>query len=155
MKKTLFTNLVLSMLVMSAEAYDNAQAKKFEKFYSHMTQKACANSKLFITAQDTLKLIREEKKYLILDVRTAGENSVITLSDKNSLHIEMKDLFQKENLDKLPTDKQIIVICHSGTRGLMATIGLKQIGFKNVQVLKGGFIALAEQNTVKNAPIKP
>jgi len=155
MKKTLFTNLVLSMLVMSAEAYDNAQAKKFEKFYSHMTQKACANSKLFITAQDTLKLIREEKKYLILDVRTAGENSVITLSDKNSLHIEIKDLFQKENLDKLPTDNQIIVICHSGTRGLMATIGLKQIGFKNVQVLKGGFIALAEQNTVKNAPIKP
>ena len=154
MNKIFIKALLLTTLTLGAYAYDTTKAKNLEGFYSKMTQKVCADSKLFISAEDTLKLIREEKKYLLLDVRTAGENSVISLSDKNSLHTEIKDLFKKENLDKLPTDRPIIAICHSGTRGLMAALGLKQIGIKNVQVLKGGFISLAEKNTVKNAPLK-
>jgi len=154
MNKIITSALLFTTLTLSAQGYDATKAANLEGFYAGMTQKVCADSKLFITATDTLKLIRDNKKYLILDVRTAGENSVISISDKNSIHIEIKDLFKKENLDKLPTNLPIITICHSGTRGLMAALGLKQIGFKNVQVLKGGFIALAQDNTVKNAPIR-
>jgi rhodanese-related sulfurtransferase len=155
MNKVLVNALLLTTLTISAYGYDATKAKNLEKFYSHMTQKVCADSKLFISAEDTLKLIRDNKKHVILDVRTAGENSVISVSDKNSIHIELKDLFKKENLDKISTDVPVIVVCHSGTRAVMAAMGLKQIGFKNIQVLKGGFIALAQQDTVKNAPIKP
>jgi len=155
MKKILINTLLLTTLTITANAYDASKAKEFESFYAPMTQKMCAASKMFINAEDTLKLIREDKKYLLIDVRTAGENSVISISDKNALHIELKDLFKKENLDKIPTDIPVIMVCHSGTRGIMATMGLKQIGFKNIQVLKGGFIALAEQNTVENAPLRP
>ena len=36
----------------------------------------------------------------------------------------------------------------------MAAMGLKMIGIKNVQVLKGGIVALAGADTTKNAPLK-
>ncbi|HHC11000.1 MAG TPA: rhodanese-like domain-containing protein, partial [Campylobacterales bacterium] len=78
---------------------------------------------------------------------------VIALSGKNSIHIPIEKLFQKENLDKLSTDKPIVVVCHSGTRATLAGIGLKRVGFKQVHILKGGLIALAKANNPKNAPI--
>lgn len=154
MIKLLSLSLLSATLTISALAYDVAKASENEKFYSHFTQKACADSKLFINAEDTLKLIRDDGEYLLLDVRSNGEASVFALGGKNAVQIPLEDLFKKENLDKLPANKQIIAICHSGTRGLMAAMGLKQIGIKNVQVLQGGFIALAEANTPKNAPLK-
>lgn len=154
MKKTTLSLLLVATLSFTAEAYDKDQAQNLAKFYSGFNQKAIADSKLFIKAPDMLKLMREKKEYLLLDVRTAGEHSVLALSDKNAMHIELKDLFEGKNLDKLPTDRPIVIACHSGTRGIMAALDLKQIGFKNVHVLKGGLLALAEANTAKNAPLK-
>jgi len=154
MKKTTLSLLLLATLSFTVEAYDKDQAQNLAKFYAGFNQKALADSKLFIKAPDMLKLIREKKEYLLLDVRTTGEHSVLALSDKNAMHIEIKDLFEAKNLEKLPTDRPIVVACHSGTRGIMAALNLKQIGFKNVQVLKGGLMALAEANTVKNAPLR-
>jgi rhodanese-related sulfurtransferase len=139
---------------MNLMAYDAQKAEELNKFYSHMTQKACADSKLFIKADDTLKMLREKKLFSFLDVRTDGENNILSLSGENALHIPLNVLFQKENLDKLPTDKPIIVVCHSGTRATLAAIGLKRLGFKKVHVLKGGMVALAKANNPKNAPLK-
>ncbi len=119
-----------------------------------MTQKACADSKLLIKAKEVIKLLKEKKDITLLDVRTDGEASVVTLSGDNALHMPISELFKKENLDKLPTDKSIMVVCHSGTRATLAAIGLKRIGFKKVHVVKGGLVALAETNNPKNAPVK-
>jgi len=135
-------------------AYDAQKAEELNKFYSHMTQKACADSKLFIKADDTLKMLREKKSFSFLDVRTNGENNILSLSGENALHIPINVLFQKESLNKLPNDKPIIVVCHSGTRATLAAIGLKRLGFKKVHVLKGGMVALAKATNVKNSPIK-
>jgi rhodanese-related sulfurtransferase len=154
MKKILPVAILISSLALSAFAYNTQKAQEYNKFYSHFDQKACANSKLFIKAKDVMKMIRQDKGYTLLDVRTKGEKSVIKLSDKNALDIDLKDLFEAKNLNKLPTDKKIIIVCHSGTRALMSAMALKQIGFKNVQVLTGGLIALAAANTTKNAPLK-
>jgi len=154
MKKIITSTLLMATLSVSSFAYDSAKAQTFDKFYSHFTQKACANSKLFITAEKTMKMIRDNKKFTILDVRTKGEDSVISISAKNAIHIPIKDLFKKENLDKLPKNQTIIIVCHSGTRATLAAIGLKQIGIKKTRVLKGGLIALADANNPKNAPMK-
>lgn len=154
MKNILTKTLLVASLSVSAFAYDTVKADALNNFYSHFTQKACADSKLFITAEDTLKMLRNNKKITILDVRTIGEHAVISIGLKNSLFIPIKDLFKKENLDKLPTDHTIILVCHSGTRATVAAVGLKQIGIKNTRVLKGGLVALAKANNPKNAPIK-
>jgi rhodanese-related sulfurtransferase len=154
MKKTLAISLTALMLSTTSFAYDQTKAVQLDKFYSHMTQKACADSKLFVKAVDVMKMLREKKAFTLLDVRTDGEASVVALSASNAVHIPLAQLFKKENLAKLPTDKPLIIVCHSGTRATLAAIGLKQIGFKKVHVIKGGLIALAAANNPKNAPLK-
>ena len=154
MKKILLTSLSLAILSTGLLAYDNTKAANLEHFYAHMTQKACADSKLFIKANDVMKMLRKKKAFTILDVRTDGEAKVISLSGENALHIPINVLFKKENLNTLPTDKPIVIVCHSGTRATLAAIGLKRIGFKKVHVLKGGLVALAKANNPKNAPLK-
>lgn len=155
MNKTITSALLLiTALSISAPAYDAKQAAKLDSFYSKMTQKACSNSKFFISAQDTLSLINKGEKVIYLDVRTEGEHSILQIPSKYGMHIPIEHLFEKANLDKLPSDIKIITVCHSGTRGILAAAGLKQLGFKNVQVLKGGLISLAEATTPKNSPTK-
>ncbi len=154
MKQILKSTVVILLLTLSSHAYDDAKAKELDAFYSHMTQKACADSKLFVKAKDVMKMLRDKKPFTMLDVRTDGEASVISLSGDNALHLPINVLFKKENLDKLPTDKPIVVVCHSGTRATLVAIGLKRLGFKKVHVIKGGLVALAEANNPKNAPIK-
>ncbi len=154
MKQTLQSTIAILLLTLSANAYDATKAQELNAFYSHMTQKACADSKLFVKAKDVMKMLREKKPFTMLDVRTDGEASVISLSGENALHLPINVLFKKENLDKLPTDKPIVVVCHSGTRATLAAIGLKRLGFKKVHVIKGGLVALAQANNPKNAPIK-
>jgi len=154
MKKMIFSSITVALLASNLMAYDANKAEEFNKFYSHMTQKVCADSKLFIKANDALKRLREKKEFTFLDVRTDGENAILSMSGENALHIPINILFKKENLDKLPSDKPIIVVCHSGTRATLAAMGLKRLGFKHIHVVKGGMIALAKANNPKNAPIK-
>ena len=154
MKQILKSTVAILLLTLSSHAYDAVKAKELDAFYSHMTQKAFTDSKLFVKAKDVMKMLREKKPFTLIDVRTEGEASVISLSGENALHLPLNILFKKENLDKLPTDKPIVVVCHSGTRSTLAAIGLKRLGFKQVHVIKGGLVALAEANNPKNAPIK-
>ncbi len=151
MNKFIYVTLTFTLVAINAMAYDTTKAESLHAFYSSMTQKACANSKLFINAEDTMKMIRDNNVTL-LDVRTEAEVGVITLGGENAIDIPIAKLFKKESLDKLPTDKPIVIVCHSGTRAVLAAVGLKRVGFKNIQVLKGGLIALAEANNPKNAP---
>lgn len=155
MYKTMIkTTLTAVLFTIGAQAYDGTKASQMNDFYSHLTQKACADSKLFTTGEEVMKLYREKKPFTLLDVRTEGENAIVSISANNAMHIPVEKLYRKENLDKLPTDQPIIVVCHSGTRATMSAMGLKQIGFKNIHVLKGGFVALADATTPKNAPMK-
>ena len=154
MKKIISSTLVIAALAVNSMAYDATKAEGFNKFFSNFTQKACADSKLFIDSEDVMKMFRDNAKFTLLDIRTIGEAGIVTVSSKNGMYIPLKNLFEQENLDKIPTDKPVIVVCHSGTRATIAAIGLKQLGFKQVHVLKGGLVALADANTPKNAPIK-
>jgi len=155
MKNIIFSAFLLTALSCSLSAYDVEKAAHIEKFYAPMSQKVLANSKLFVSAEDFLSMARANKEMLLLDVRTPGEHSILKASYEQSLHIPINELFQKQNLDRLPKNKPIIVICHSGTRGLLAAADLLQIGFKDIHVLKGGFVALAQATTVKDAPLAP
>lgn len=154
MKKIISISLITASLAFNLSAYDIQKANSLNNFYSHMTQKACANSTLFISGEDSMKMIREKKDFVFLDIRTESENSLVSLSSSNAIYIPLKNLFTKEALDKLPTDKPILIVCHSGVRATMAAMGLQQIGIKNLHVVKNGLIGLATANNPKNAPLK-
>jgi rhodanese-related sulfurtransferase len=153
MKKIIYSTFTLVLLSVNTLAYDNTKAEELSSFYSHMTQNACADSKLFIPAEDVLKMLREKKAVTLLDVRTEAEAKIIAVSEKDALHFPIAHLFEKKNLDILPKSEPIVVICHSGTRATLAAIGLKRIGFKHVHVLKGGLVSLAIDTNPKNAPV--
>jgi len=153
-KKILTGTLLISTLAVNAMAYDATKAEGFDKFFSHVTQKHCANSKLAIDADEALKMLREKKKFTFLDIRTEGEMSVLGLKTKNTLEIPLQHLFEKKNLDRLPKDELIVLVCHSGTRATMVVASLKMIGFKKVRIMKGGMVGIAKGDNPKNAPIK-
>jgi rhodanese-related sulfurtransferase len=154
MKKFTAALLASAALTASALAYDHAKAAEFNAFYSHMTQKACANSTLFVSAEAVMKLLREGKPVTLLDVRTDAEAGVVALSTPRAIHIPVERLFQKASLERLPSDRPIMIVCHSGSRATMVAVSLKMIGIKNVQVVKGGLVALAGADNTKNAPAK-
>ena len=73
----------------------------------------------------------------LLDVRTQEEYNQSHL--QGSTLIPLNQLASQ--LNTLPRDKDIVVICHSGTRSLSAAILLQQNGFKRVSYLSGGLNA--------------
>ena len=154
MTKIISSTILVAALAVNSMAYDTIKGEKTDKFFSNFTQKACADSKLFIKSEEVMKMLRDNADFILLDIRTTGEAGIVAVSAKNGVYIPLKNLFEKASLDKLPVDKQIVVVCHSGARATMAVIGLKQIGFKKVHVLKGGIAALADANTPKNAPMQ-
>jgi len=153
-KKIVTGVLLVSTLTLNAFAYDANKAKDFEKFYSNYTQKACAKSKLYIDGEEMMKMIRDKNKFTFLDIRTEGETSVVGVKASNLLEIPIEHLFETKNLDKLPKDELLVVVCYSGTRAIAATISLKMLGFTNTRVMKFGIMGLAKANSVKNAPLK-
>ncbi|MEG6567585.1 CoA-disulfide reductase [Thermoanaerobacterium saccharolyticum] len=74
-------------------------------------------------------------KSLILDVRTDLEYQLGNI--KGSINIPVDEL--RENLHKIPKDKDIYVYCQVGLRGYIACRILMQNGFKSVKNLSGGY----------------
>jgi len=149
---------LLSLLVftLNVSAYDEALAAKMDKTFSNVTQAKIIKSKGkgVIENKELFKMLREKKKFTFLDVRTEGEMAVLGLKTKNTLEIPLEHLFEKKNLDRLPKDELIVLVCHSGSREKKAIMSLKMLGFKNVRLMKGGLVGLAQGNTAKNAPLK-
>ncbi len=82
-----------------------------------------------------------EKVHTVLDVREATEVAICAL--KGSLHIPLQQVPQQ--LDILPQDHPLIVLCHHGTRSAMVTAFLRNNGFENAWNLAGGVDAWARQ----------
>jgi len=139
------------MSFMPTFAYDTALAERLGQFYAPFAGKSCAKSLKMIKPEDFVKAVKAENKPLIIDVRTEQESAIYTISLADSLTIPMNQVFTKDILDKLPTDRKIIVTCTGGHRATAVAMGLRQIGFQDVFVLKGGFAALAKYLTPKTA----
>lgn len=88
--------------------------------------------------QDELLQAQGEKLQLI-DVRSPTEFKQNHI--KNAINIPLSEINSKlltKNL--LSFDRPIYVICASGNRSLMATIGLKKMGVTNVHNVSGGMM---------------
>lgn len=78
--------------------------------------------------KETVKKILQEKKAILLDVRTYEEYEEKHLKD--SLHIPMNELV--ERADELDSKKTYIVFCAHGVRSKSGTYILKDLGFENI-----------------------
>jgi rhodanese-related sulfurtransferase len=84
---------------------------------------------------------------LLLDVREHDELAVAAIA--GAVHIPMGELGGR--LQELPKDKDIIVVCHTGSRSLMVSVQLKRRGYDRVFNLAGG-IDLWSQTVDPNVP---
>jgi rhodanese-related sulfurtransferase len=90
-------------------------------------------------------MIKKKEDFVILDVRTPQEQSIVGSTWKNTLNIPMHEVFKPENLSKIPKDKKVVVVCHSGERAWAVVTGLRAAGFNNVYHFKGGMKELADK----------
>lgn len=144
--KTLITILLSTIIfVTSAYAYDKEMAKKFDAMFSQMTPEVLTLRPCQISTKDILEMIKKKEEFVILDIRTPAETKLIAPVWKGSLIIPMHELFKPENLAKLPKDKKIAVLCHTGDRAAAATIALRAIGFSNAFQFRGGITEFAKE----------
>ncbi len=142
-KQFLICMVTLLFLVTNTYAYDKETAKKFNGMFSQMTPEMIAKRPCEIDSKGLFDLIKKKEDFVVLDIRTPQEMDIVGITLKNTLKIPMNELFKEENLNKLPKDKKVIVICHTGTRSIAVTTALWAIGLTNALTFKGGIIELS------------
>lgn len=85
--------------------------------------------------QITPRELDEKKGAVILDVRTKKEFEAGHVP--GSIHIALTDIGAKAK--KLRKDKEIVVVCQSGSRSIWAIKRMMGMGFTNLVNLKGGY----------------
>jgi rhodanese-related sulfurtransferase len=78
---------------------------------------------------------------LVLDVREPWEHEVCNIAGSRLL--PMQDI--PARVQELPTETDIVVLCHHGMRSLQVAQFLKQSGLERVSNLSGGIAAWAAQ----------
>jgi rhodanese-related sulfurtransferase len=154
MRSHLFSLILILTLGASLQAYDTERADFFHNYYQKLTQQTLSDSKLFLGAEEAVAMLYSDNRPLLLDIRTEAEAAVVGLTYEDSMLIPLDKLFNKEQLDRLPTDRTIILVCYSGTRAAMAATALQMSGITNIRVLKGGVAALAKATTPKSVPLR-
>ncbi|MFN4319518.1 MAG: rhodanese-like domain-containing protein [Aquificaceae bacterium] len=145
MRKALLTLLASSLLISnSVLSYDKELARRFDGMFSQMTPEVLKQRPCQVSVKDLLEMIKKGEDFVILDVRTREEQAIVAPTWKNTLYIPMHELFKEENLNKLPRDKKIVVVCHTGDRAAAVTTALRALGFNNAYQLKGGNAELAK-----------
>ena len=104
-----------------------------------------------ITSDEAAKLFKENKCNLIdiRDIRELERDGRV----KNSLHIPrgmlefwMDPSSQYYKQGKIDPSKETILFCAAGLRSALATKTLKDMGFKNVSHVDGGFSTIKESD---------
>jgi rhodanese-related sulfurtransferase len=145
MKRGLLVAGALLGFVAVGFSYDAELAKKMDAMFSQMTPEVLKQRPCQIDANQLFEMIKKKEDFVILDVRTPQEQSITGITWKNTLNIPMHEVFKPENLNKLPKDKKIVVICHSGDRAAAVVTGLRAVGFNNAYHFKGGIKELADK----------
>lgn len=151
--KTALALALFAGLSCAAHAYDPALAEHvLTTVTGQMDRQFFVTKPCKVEAPAVIEQLAKKEKITLLDIRTPEEQRVIALSHPQALAIPMNELFKKENLDRLPKEGRIVVVCHSGNRAAGATALLKSVGFEDVVYVNGGLIALVTNLTPKTAP---
>ena len=139
-------HIVLSVIVAVTSspvwAYDQNLAASYQKLFEPVKGANAGKALHLIKPEMFIEGLKKGKRYVAIDVRTRAESVVYTMALPGSLRIPANELFKTQNLNRLPTDKPVVVVCKSGTRATAVGTALRHIGFDNVYILKGGYKAL-------------
>lgn len=96
--------------------------------------------KEIFTAQETSDLLKGD--VLLIDVRNPDEVAEQAYDVKNIINIPLDSI--ESEMDRIPKDKQVILVCRSGKRSGTAFDLLKEKGYTNIATMEGGILAWEE-----------
>jgi rhodanese-related sulfurtransferase len=142
-----------SLLSFSAAAggYDAELAASYATLFEPAVGAKTGKALNMMKPDKLVKDLQAGKQITALDIRTPNEFGVFRMTLPGSIEIPMNAVFLPENLERIPQDKTVVVICKSGTRATAVGTALRHIGFDNVYVLKGGLMALSKHLDAKTA----
>ena len=97
---------------------------------------------LNISVRELKEKIDKKEDFILLDVREPNEYRFSKIKEKEAVLVPMMML--PKAVKELPKDKDIYIICRSGSRSLQAAIWMKERGFKKVKNVEGGILAWAD-----------
>ena len=104
-----------------------------------------------ITADEALKLSNENKCTLI-DIREKGElDKTGRIENSNHIPRGMLEFWLDPEgpyfkSGKIDMSKEMVLFCAGGLRSALAAKSLKEMGFKNVSHIDGGFAAISQSD---------
>ena len=97
------------------------------------------HNKSEITVQELSKLSEIDKKIQILDIREDSERDHASI--KGTMHIKLTEIAERyKEIDK---NKNVFVMCHTGTRSQSVVKWLKSLGYNHAVNVLGGIDAWA------------
>lgn len=94
-----------------------------------------------ITVWELKQLADSHADYQLIDVREPYEYDIVNLGGEL---IPLKTV--EESIDKIRSDKKVVIHCRSGVRSAKAIEALeRKFGFSNLYNLKGGVLAWADE----------
>lgn len=139
----------------AAWAYDEGLAESYAKLFKPVAGAKAGKALHMMKAEVFIDKVKAEVPIVTLDIRTPAETTVFTSALPGNLTIPIAELFKPDNLARIPTDRDVVVLCKSGTRATAAGTALRHVGFNNVFVLKGGFKAINAYLDAKTANMPP
>ena len=94
-----------------------------------------------INVKELNKLFKENKDFILLDVRTDNEVAISRIN--GSVHIPMNEI--PHRLSELDKSKNIIVQCKLGQRSAKVCHYLLDNGFSHIKNLSGGIVAWSKE----------
>ena len=147
--------LALLLAASTGWAYDAELAAGYAQLFAPVKGAKAGKALHLMAVEAFVDGLKSGKEYVTLDVRTPAELGIFGAALPNNLPIPVDQLFQPDNLARIPTDKPVVVVCQSGTRAAVVGTALRHVGFDNVYILKGGFKALASSLDAKVANTPP
>jgi rhodanese-related sulfurtransferase len=127
--------IVAATMVLSLVSCGEAQTKKDSNSSSSVEQISETNYK--VVSQTEFKTLIKAGKGQLLDVRTPSEFNAGHI--KTADNIDFTGSYFREKVAKLDREKPVLIYCHSGNRSGKASLILKELGFKEVYDLQGGY----------------
>ena len=93
-----------------------------------------------ITVAELDALRKSNEDFQLIDVREAYEYDIANLDGEL---IPLNTVL--DNIDKISSDKKVVIHCRSGARSANAIVELEKHGFTNLYNLKGGILAWADE----------
>ena len=96
-----------------------------------------AQTKVGVNSKQVNSMLQKDKKWIVLDVRSAEEFNSGHIKGALNIDIRQPDAFSK--IDKLNKNAKYIVHCRTNHRSGMAVEHMMQSGFKNIYQMMDGW----------------